>query len=131
MAGRVHVVEVTTITDVPESGNNTETVVATLTGVIPEVASQAIALSADGTIALGASSTGGTFRIRRGGLAGTLVGEASTQTALAAAAGVTSFNVAMEDTPGEGNFTYVLTYQGTGDTGVATVQNSQFRASWQ
>ena len=130
MTGRVHAAEVSTTTDVPESGNNTETVIATLAGIIPEMASQPIALSFDGVIALGASSTGGTFRIRRGSLTGTQVGENITCTALATAAGVTAFNGALEDNPGEGNFTYVLTYQGTGDTGVATIQNSQFRASW-
>jgi hypothetical protein len=127
---RPHLLSVNTPTGVAESGNNTETVMATMVGVIPEVPSQPIRLRAVGTITLGASSVGGTFRFRRSTLAGTLVGTAKPLTALATAAGLTDFAIEDEDNPGEGNFTYVFTYQGTGDTGVATVTQSEFTASW-
>lgn len=130
MPNRPHFVSVATVGAVPESGNNTETVIATLLGIIPEVPSQAVKLNFDCFITLGASSTGGTFRIRRATLAGTLVGVAMPVTALATAAGATQASGAQEDTPGEGNFTYVLTYQGTGDTGVASITTSEFTARW-
>lgn len=130
MTNRPHFVSVATTGAVPESGNNTETVIATLTGVIPEVAGQAIKLSFEAFLTLGASSVGGTFRIRRSTLAGALVGVAMAATALATAAGATQCSGAQEDTPGEGNFTYVLTYQGTGDTGVASITTSEFTARW-
>lgn len=130
MPNRPHFASIANVGAVPESANNTETVMATLTGVIPEVASQTVKLSFSGFLTLGASSTGGTFRIRRASLAGTLCGVAMPATGLAVAAGVTQCSGAQDDTPGEGNFTYVLTYQGTGDTGVASMTTSEFTARW-
>ena len=130
MANRPHFASIPSVSAVPESGNNTETVIATLVGVIPEVASQAIKLSFTAFLTLGASSTGGTFRIRRTNLTGTLVGVAMPVTALATAAGATECSGAQEDVPGEGNFTYVLTYQGAGETGTASVTTSEFTARW-
>jgi hypothetical protein len=130
MSNRPHFVSNPVTTAVPETANNTETVVNTLTGVIPEVASQAIKLQFDAFLTLGASSVGGTFRIRRGGLTGTLVGVAMPVTNLATAAGVTQASGGQEDTPGEGIFTYVLTYQGAGDTGVASITTSELSARW-
>jgi hypothetical protein len=124
MSGRPHFASVSIQTDVPESGNNTETVFATLVGVVPEVPSQAVKLNFTCTLTLGASSTGGTFRFRRGALTGSQVGESLVMTGLAVAVG------SAEDIPGEGIFTYVVTYQGTGDTGVATVLDSTLTARW-
>jgi hypothetical protein len=51
-------------------------------------------------------------------------------TGLAVAAGTTGAVGSAEDIPGEGIFTYVVTYQGTGDTGVATVLDSTLTARW-
>lgn len=116
---------------VNESANNTETVIATLTGIIPEVPSQTINLSFLCSITLGLTSTGGTFRFRRSGLTGTQVGPSLSYPNLTTAAGTTDASGAAVDTPGEGNFTYVLTYQGTGDTGVATVNSSTLSANWE
>lgn len=130
MGNRPHFVSVAVTGAVPESGNNTETVIATLNGVIPETASQVVKLNFSTFLTLGASSVGGTFRIRRAALAGTLVGVAMPVTALATAAGASACSGAQEDTPGEGNFTYVLTYQGTGDTGPASATTSEFTARW-
>lgn len=129
MANRPHFVSVVT-TSTPESGNNTETVVGTLAGCIPEVAGQAIKLQAVGQLTLGASSLSGTVRIRRTSLTGTLVTPANGVVVFGTAAAIVNFLAAGEDTPGEGIFTYVLTYQGTGDTGVATVLPSEFTARW-
>lgn len=129
MSNRPHFASVQTISTA-ETGNNTETVVGTLTGVIPETASQTVKLSANGQVQLGASSTGGTFRIRRQSLTGTLVTPVNGVIVTGAAASANNFVCAGDDTPGEGNFTYVLTYQGSGDTGVATVLPSEFTARW-
>lgn len=129
MANRPHFVSVVT-TSTPESANNTETVVGTLIGVIPEVASQVVKVEAMGQVQLGASSLSGTFRVRRLSLTGTLVTPANGVVVLGTAAAIVNFVAAGEDTPGEGNFTYVLTYQGTGDTGVATVLPSELKARW-
>lgn len=129
MANRPHFASVQTVST-PESGNNTETIVGTLTGVIPEVASQTVKLTAIGQLTLGASSLSGTFRIRRATLTGTLVTPVNGIVVFGTAAAIVNFVVTGDDTPGEGNFTYVLTYQGTGDTGVATVQPSEFTARW-
>lgn len=130
MPNRPHIQTVNVAAGVPETGNNTETVIATITNIVPEVASQPIRLRAIGVLTLGATSTGGTFRFRRLNLTGTLVGTAKVLTNVAVAAGVADFAVEDEDNQGEGNFTYVLTYQGTGDTGVATVTGTELTASW-
>ena len=130
MTNRPHYVSQPTIVTVNESGNNTETVMSTLAGVIPEVASQVIKLGFSGTLQLGASSVGGTFRIRRATLTGTLVGVAMAFLNVGTAAGRVDVGGSQEDTPGEGNFTYVLTYQGTGDTGVGGLIDSEFWARW-
>lgn len=130
MTNRPHFVSVPSAGTVNETGNNTETVMATLPGVIPEVASQTIKLSFTGVLQLGASSTGGTFRARRVNLAGTVVGIPLVVTNVAVAAGVGDVAGGWEDTPGEGVFTYVLTYQGTGDTGVGGLLQSEFTARW-
>lgn len=129
MSNRPHFASVQTLAT-PESGNNTETVVGTLPGVIPETNSQQVKLNAIGQVTLGASSVSGTFRVRRQSLTGTLVSPANGVVVFGTAAAIVNFVVAADDTPGEGNFTYVLTYQGTGDTGVATVQPSEFTARW-
>lgn len=129
MANRPHFASVQTVA-APESGNNTETVVGTLVGVIPETASQLVKILAAGQVTLGASSLSGTFRIRRASLTGTLVSPANGVVVFGTAAAIVNFICTGEDTPGEGNFTYVLTYQGTGDTGVATVQPSEITARW-
>lgn len=130
MSNRPHFVSQPTTATVNETGNNTETVMSTLTGVIPETASQAVKLSFSGTLKAGASSVGGTFRFRRGGLTGTLVGDTMPFLNVTTAAGQCDVGGAQEDTPGEGNFTYVLTYQGTGDTGVGGLLDSEFTARW-
>lgn len=130
MPGRPHFASVGSTVAVPESGNNTETVVATLPGVIPEFPGQTVKLSFTSILTLGASSTGGTFRIRRFTLTGTLVGVGMAMPNLATAAGTVDVSGAQDDAPGEGNFTYVLTYQGTGDTGAASVVTSEFLARW-
>lgn len=130
MTNRPHFVSVNVAATVNETGNNTETVMSTLVGVIPEVASQTIKLSFTGVLQLGATSTGGTFRARRAALAGTLVTPALVVANVAVAAGVGDVAGSWEDTPGEGVFTYVLTYQGTGDTGVGGMLSSEFTARW-
>jgi hypothetical protein len=130
MPNRPHFISVNTVATVNESGNNTETVMSTLTGIVPEMASQVIKLGFSGTLQLGASSVGGTFRFRRATLTGTLVGIAMAFANISTAAGKCDVGGNMEDTPGEGLFTYVLTYQGTGDTGVGGMTDSEFWARW-
>lgn len=130
MGNRVHSASTATLTNAAESANNTETVVATLTGVTPEFANQVVKLRGWLKATTGTGTTAGLLRIRRGGLTGTSLGEATAETLAFVASKTTEGAAEYEDTPGEGTFTYVLTYQGTGDTAVTTFLAAELSAKW-
>lgn len=117
------------LTNAAESAANTETVVATLAGVQTRFAGQNIVLNGLALITPGAAVTAVQLRIRRNGLTGTLVSPNTTQTGQLSASAKNNFEIACEDQPGEGSFTYVLTFQGTGEGGAATFQWVEFIAS--
>lgn len=130
MGNRVHQASTSTLTNSAETGNNTETVVATLTNIVPEFPNQVVKLRGWLKATTGTGTTAGLLRIRRGGLTGTSIGEGTAETLAFVASKTTSGAVEAEDTPGEGVFTYVLTHTGTGDTGVANYLAAELTARW-
>lgn len=110
------------LTNAAESGNNTETVVATLTGVTPRFPGLTVKLRGWLNVLTGTGTTAGTVRLRKNSLVGAVVGPAFADNQGVAASKTCELAVEGSEAPGEGTFTYVLTYQGTGDTGVATFQ---------
>lgn len=93
-----------------------ETVVATITGVSTNQAGQTVALRGQAILTSGASTTGVTLRIRRDGVAGTVVGETDPDTLFGAVGAVETHDIYAEDA-GAGEFagrTYVLTAQQVG-----------------
>lgn len=110
------------LTNAAESANNTETVVATLTGVTPRYPGMTCRLRGWLNLLTGTGTTGGICRIRKGSLTGAVVGPAFTDNQGVAASKTCEIAVEAAESPGEGTFTYVLTHQGAGDTGVATYQ---------
>lgn len=116
------------LTNTAESANNTETVVATLTGVLPKWPGASIKLKGWARITTGAGTSAGLLQIRRGSLTGTLVSDANADNQQIAASKVCEISTSCEDTPGEGIFTYVLTYKGTGDTAVTNFNAARLEA---
>lgn len=112
------------LTNAAESAANTETVVATLANVTSRWPGQLFVIEGWCFVTPGAAATAGQVRIRRGGLAGTLLGP-NTPVTNVVAAKVNMLDIFAEDQPGEGQFTYVLTFQGTGEGGAGTFQNAE------
>lgn len=110
------------LTNANESAANTETVVATLAGVQTRFPGQNIVLAGWVVVTPGATVTAIQLRLRRASLTGTLIGPNQTLAAGFAASVRAAQDFYGEDQPGEGNFTYVLTYQGTGEGGAASFQ---------
>ena len=115
-------ISTTVLTNANESAANTETVVATLAGVLTRFPGQLIVISGTVIFTTGAAATAVQLRIRRGGLAGTLVGPNQAIAGGFTAAVKCTTDILAEDQPGEGSFTYVVTYQGTGEGGAASFQ---------
>jgi len=111
----------TVLTNANESAANTETVVGTLTTPLSRFPGQLFVIEGWVLVTPGAAVTAAQLRVRRGGLTGTLVGPNQTITAVTASK-VNNFDFFAEDQPGEGQFTYVVTYQGTGEGGAASFQ---------
>lgn len=116
------------LTNAAESANNTETVVATLSPVMTRFPGQIVALLANVILTTGTGTTAGTLRIRKDSLTGTLISPANALSQSIAASKVCQAIVTAEDTPGEGSLTYVVTYQGTGDTAVTNFTAVLFSA---
>jgi hypothetical protein len=112
------------LTNAAESAANTETVVCTLAGVLSRWPGQLFIIEGWVQITPGAAATAGQVRVRRGGLTGTLIGPNTAVTNVTAAK-VNQLEIFAEDQPGEGQFTYVVTFQGTGEGGAATFQNAE------
>lgn len=125
MPGRPHIYTAATITDVPESGANTETVVLTLAGCTSEFAGQQISFAGVVQYTPGATVTAVTVRIRQDTLTGTIVGEAEVDANVVAAKNQ-NFQVFGIDPASEiAGRSYVLTVQGTGEGGAGTATASQ------
>ena len=129
MGNRPHVFSTMVTADTPESGNNTETVAATLNGVTSEFPNQQVNLSAQATVTVGTTGTGMTIRVRRDSLTGTLVGEANADTGDVAAGKTTTININVDDVrAGEFVGSYVVTFQGTAETAVGTCVYAHLQA---
>lgn len=106
-----------------------ETVVATLAGISPRAADSRVELDGWVQLTIGAAGTAATVRVRRGtDTTGVLVGEGNPQTA--AAGNNVAIPINVEDAPGEGTFTYVLTVQQTAATGGGTALQAALSATY-
>ena len=111
----------TTLTNAAESANNTETVVCTLAGISTEFDLQTVRLSGWAKVTTGTGTTAGLLRIRRDSLTGTTVSETTAATGPFVASKTCDGDVEADDPSRTlGGATYVMTYQGTGDTAVTT-----------
>lgn len=129
MPGRPHIFTHPVTTDVPESAANTETVINTLEGVTAEFPGQTVAFVAFATIALAASTTAMTLRIRADSLTGDLVGEAAVDAGDIAASKVSTLPMFAALTTGEvAGRTFVLTMQATAGGAAANCTASQITA---
>jgi hypothetical protein len=96
-----------------------ETVVATLGGVSTQSADGLVQLDGFASLTTGTGVTAAVVRVRRGiDATGTLIGEATTSQI--AASLPTTLAITVQDAPGEGTFSYVLTVQQTAATGNGT-----------
>lgn len=121
MPNRTQSWRTTTLTNAAESANNTETVVCTLPGMSTEFDGQTIKLSGWLKVSTGTGTTAGLMRIRRDSLTGTTVSETTAETGPFVASKVCDGTVDADDPSRTlAAATYVLTYQGTGDTAVTT-----------
>lgn len=108
---------------------STETVVATLGGVVTPFVNQNVTLFGQVLDTSGTTTTAVVVRIRRASLTGTLVNDQTGQTVEAAAGSTNLYEASGVDTPGEitGGI-YVLTVQhtggGTGGTTVYAILNA-------
>lgn len=118
------------LTNASESAANTETVVATLSGVQTRLPNQNIILRGWVSLTSGAAATAITLRLRRDSLTGTLVKSLVLAGGFTAAA-ISELEIDAEDSRGEGSFTYVVTMQGTGEGGAATFGNVELTANVQ
>ena len=112
----------TVLTNAAESAANTETVVATIAGVLTRFPGQNIVISGWVLLTPGTTTTAIQLRCRRATLGGTLVGPNQPFFGGVAPSVRGQYDFMAEDQPGEGSFTYVLTYQGTGEGTAATFQ---------
>lgn len=115
------------LTNANESAANTETIVGTLAGVLTRFPGQVIRVRADIFATPGATVTNVALRIRRFTLTGTQVGS-TVNTSQPTASKINPFAIIVEDSPGEGSFTYVVTFQGTGEGGAASFQSCELTA---
>ena len=121
MPNRALIYRTTTLTNAAESGNNTETVVATLAGITCEYDGSTVRLHGWIKLTTGTGTTGGILRIRRDSLTGTVVIEPTSETGPFVASKTFDASVDADDASRSlAGATYVLTHIGVGDTGVAT-----------
>lgn len=112
------------LTNANESAANTETIVGTISGVQTRFPGQLLRIRADIFATPGATVTNVALRVRRTVLTGTQVGS-TVNTSQPTASKINPFAIIVEDMPGEGSFTYVVTYQGTGEGGAASFQSCE------
>lgn len=129
MPGRTLTFRTTTLTNAAESANNTETVVATLNGISTEFDGQTVRLRGWLKATTGTGTTAGLMRIRRDSLTGTVVSEATAETGPFVASKTLDASVSADDASRTlAGATYVLTYQGTGDTAVTNFLATELSA---
>lgn len=97
-----------------------ETVVATITGVIGEFSDGHVVLTGDVAVTGAAGTTNVTLRVRRGGVAGAIVGEAAVTQDVGAVSVAAGIGVE-EDFVGGAPPVYVLTATQAGAAGTATM----------
>jgi len=121
MPNRTQSYRTTTLTNAAESGNNTETVVATLNGISTEFDGMTVRLRGWLKCTTGTGTTAGLLRIRRDSLTGTAIGEGTAETGPFVASKTFDATVSADDASRTlAGATYVMTHVGTGDTGVCT-----------
>lgn len=118
---RLHAYPAFQNTGVAESGANTETVVLTIPGVSSELDSPQVILTGSLSYTSPAAITSLTIRVRRDGLAGTLVDAAIVDAAdpVATKLGAIGFDF-VDQPPGQFARSYVVTVQGAGEGGPGT-----------
>lgn len=122
MASRPHIYQVAPAAPPNESAANTETVIATLSGVLSEFPNQTVSLIAFVAVTPGAAATAMQVRLRRSTIAGAIVGNNAANAGDIVAAKLSTIPlVASEQRVGDFADSYVLTIQGTGEGGAATV----------
>jgi hypothetical protein len=110
-------------TDVPMSGNTTETVVGTCTAfTIANPGGQGVRVSGVINFTQNTNGTGVTVRVRRDSLVGTLVGEAQLYTLAAAAAANIPFDQ-VDALLAATNQVYVVTLQPVAATAIGTANS--------
>ena len=121
MASRPHIVSFVQLTDTPEGGANTETVAATIAGVMSEFPSQTVVITGSLAFTAPAAITSLTVRCRRDSLTGTQVGEDDSMTTEVAATKLSVVPFTFVD-PRGGEFAgnYVITFAGAGEGGPGT-----------
>lgn len=123
MTNRQHNYPFVALTDVPESGANTETVGITINGVASELPNQTVVISGSLAFTAPAAITSLTIRCRRDSLTGTQVGEDDSMTTEVAATKLSVLPFSFVDVrPGEFLGAYVITFAGAGE-GAAGTQN--------
>lgn len=123
-ASRPHVYSTNAVTNANESAANTETVIATLSGVTAEFAQQAVQFVVAAAITFGTTTTAFTLRIRRETLAGALVDTADVHASEVVASKLAVLTCMKVDSGREpAGAVYVLTGQGTGE-GTAAAFNA-------
>lgn len=121
-ASRPHAYSTVAITNAAESAANTETVVATLTGVTSEFPQQAVQLLGLVAVTPGTTATAMTVRIRQDSLTGTLVGTADVHAGDIQPSKLSGLEIAKTDGSREcAGATYVMTVQGTGEGTAAAI----------
>lgn len=129
MGGRVHTYAVQQLTDVPETGANTETVACTVTGVGTEFSGQSVILQGFLAYTAPAAITSLTMRVRADSLTGAIVGEAEVDTGDVVATKLGLHPFAFIDLPPDiAGRSYVLTFQGAGEGGPGTCNTAVMSA---
>lgn len=101
--------------------NAVETVIATV--VVPSIlgAGVSVELRGNTSFTTGTSTTSVVLRVRRGGLAGVIVGAAETDTIIGAVGSTDPYSIQVADQPPDSaNLTYVLTAQQTAGAAAGT-----------
>lgn len=131
MGNRTQSYRTVTLTNAAESANNTETVVCTLAGISTEFDGMTIRFRGWLKATTGTGTTAGLLRIRRDSLTGTSIGEATAETGPFVASKTLDASISADDGPRTlGGATYVMTYQGTGDTSVCTFLAAELSATY-
>lgn len=121
-ASRPHAYSTNVVTNANESAANTETVVATLSGVSSEFPQQAVQMVGTVAITCGTTPTSMTLRIRQDSLTGPLVGVADVHTGDIVASKLSGLTIAKTDSSREcAGATYVVTIQGAGEGTAAAI----------